>query len=123
MSFIKSGSRSKVIRVKASKGRDISSTNWLKRQLNDQYVIQAKIDGYKSRSAYKLLEINEKYSLIKPKMRIIDLGAAPGGWSQVASNIIGKEGLIVAIDLLDMESIPNVISIRISYLITLINIR
>jgi len=112
MSFIKSGSRSKVIRVKASKGRDISSTNWLKRQLNDQYVIQAKIDGYKSRSAYKLLEINEKYNLIKPKMRIIDLGAAPGGWSQVASNIIGKEGLIVAIDLLDMESIPNVITIK-----------
>jgi len=112
MLFIKSGSRSKVIRVKTGKGRELSSTSWLKRQLNDQYVIQAKIDGYKSRAAYKLLEINEKYKLIKPGMKIIDLGAAPGGWSQVASNIVGTKGAIIAVDLLDIEPIPNVITIK-----------
>lgn len=112
MSFIKSGTRSKAIRVKTGKGRDLSSTSWLKRQLNDPYVAQAKIDGYKSRAAYKLLEINAKYSLIKPGMKIIDLGAAPGGWSQVASNIIGVKGSIIAVDLLDIDPIPNVITFK-----------
>jgi len=112
MSFIQSGARSKVIKVKASNRRDTSSTNWLKRQLNDRYVTQAKIDGYRSRSAYKLLEINEKYNLLKPGMKIIDLGAAPGGWSQVASNIIGKNGAVIGVDLLEIEPLPNVITIK-----------
>ncbi len=93
------------VRVKTSKGRKIGSTLWLQRQLNDPYVARAKAEGYRSRAAYKLIEINERYKLLHKGQRIVDLGAAPGGWSQVAAPIAGTteaHPLIVAIDFLDM---------------------
>ncbi|WP_410521330.1 SAM-dependent methyltransferase [Candidatus Tisiphia endosymbiont of Myopa tessellatipennis] len=82
------GFRGKFVAVKTAKKRKNSSKKWLTRQLNDPYVSKAKLDGYRSRSAYKLLEIHEKFNLLKPGMKLVDLGAAPGGWSQVASKII-----------------------------------
>ncbi len=97
------GSRDLTVRVKTARGRKSSSTKWLQRQLNDPYVQQAKRDGYRSRAAYKILEIDEKFHLFKPNQRILDLGAAPGGWSQVAMQKIGKKGAIYGIDLLEIE--------------------
>lgn len=85
-----------------------SSRLWLQRQLTDPYVKRAQKDGYRSRAAYKLLEIQEKHKLIKPGMSVVDLGAAPGGWSQILSHIIGAKGHIIALDLLDMPPIPHV---------------
>jgi 23S rRNA (uridine2552-2'-O)-methyltransferase len=72
------------VRVKTAKGRKLSSTRWLERQLNDPYVARARAEGYRSRAAYKLIEIDDKLGLLKPGMRVVDLGAAPGGWAQVA---------------------------------------
>jgi 23S rRNA (uridine2552-2'-O)-methyltransferase len=86
-----------------------SSRNWIKRQINDPYVIMAKKEGYRSRSAFKLLEIQEKFNLIRKDSYVIDLGSSPGGWSQVASKICTK---VKAVDLLDMEPIQNVDFIR-----------
>jgi 23S rRNA (uridine2552-2'-O)-methyltransferase len=104
------------VRVKTSKGRKIGSTLWLQRQLNDPYVAKARAEGWRSRAAFKLLELDERYKLIKRGMRIVDLGAAPGGWSQVASKIVGTdhlgEPLIVGIDYLDMDAIPGVILLK-----------
>ncbi|MBN8828458.1 MAG: RlmE family RNA methyltransferase [Sphingobacteriia bacterium] len=103
--------RQKRVRVKTAKGRKLSSTRWLERQLNDPFVIEARERGYRSRAAFKLIEINEKFSLIKPGQVIVDLGAAPGGWSQVASEIVKpseKKGQVLAIDLLEMGEIPGV---------------
>lgn len=112
MTSISSGYRGKFVAVKTAKRRKTSSNQWLKRQLNDPYVSKAKIEGYRSRSAYKLLEIHEKFNLLKPGMKIVDLGAAPGGWSQVASRIIKVSeshlSKIVAIDLLEVEPIIGV---------------
>lgn len=105
----KSGSRDLTVRVKTAQGRKKSSTRWLQRQLNDPYVTQAKRDGYRSRAAYKLVDLNEKFHLLRPGMRVLDLGAAPGGWSQVALNIVGPQGKIVGIDLLPIDPIPGVI--------------
>jgi 23S rRNA (uridine2552-2'-O)-methyltransferase len=105
------GGRSLKTRVKTARKRSLSSTLWLERQLNDPYVAQAKRDGYRSRAAYKLLEMDERYRLFKPGLRIVDLGAAPGGWSQIAAkgvkSVDGK-GKVVGIDLLEMEPIPGV---------------
>jgi len=98
--------RSKRINVKTAKGRKPSSTRWLARQLNDNFVVQAKKEGYRSRAAYKLIEINEKFKILKKGMNILDLGAAPGGWSQVASKI--TSGNILAVDLLEIEPLPGV---------------
>ncbi|MBV1701459.1 MAG: RlmE family RNA methyltransferase [Hyphomicrobiales bacterium] len=87
----------------------MSSKLWLQRQLNDPYVAQAKREGYRSRAAYKLLEIDERYKLLKSGQKIIDLGAAPGGWSQVAAAKIGSaqgRGRIIGIDLLEIETLP-----------------
>lgn len=95
-------------RVKTAKGRSNSSTKWLKRQLNDPYVDQAKMDGYRSRAAYKLIEMDNRLNLLKPNMKIIELGAAPGGWSQVIKHKIGDNGKLLGIDLLEMEPIPGV---------------
>lgn len=83
-----------------------SSSRWLQEHHKDEYVLRARKDGYRSRAAYKLLEIQEKDQILKPGMTIVDLGAAPGGWSQVASEIVGEHGLIIAIDLLKMDPIP-----------------
>jgi 23S rRNA (uridine2552-2'-O)-methyltransferase len=105
------GGRSLKTRVKTARKRSLSSTLWLERQLNDPYVARAKREGYRSRAAYKLIEMDERYHLFKPGQRIVDLGAAPGGWSQVAANKLkAKEGKgkVVAIDLLDMEPVQGV---------------
>jgi len=88
--------------------RTKSSSEWLRRHVNDPFVKQAQIDGYRSRSAYKLVELDKKDRLIKPGMRIMDLGSAPGGWSQVAGRLVGKKGRVLATDILPMDPIPNV---------------
>jgi 23S rRNA (uridine2552-2'-O)-methyltransferase len=88
--------------------RTKSSSEWLRRHVNDPYVKQAQLDGYRSRSAYKLIELNEKDRLIKPGMRILDLGSAPGGWSQVAGKLVGRKGRVLATDILPMYPIDNV---------------
>lgn len=115
-----SGTRHLSERVKSAKGRKISSTRWLQRQLNDPYVKQAKADGYRSRAAYKLLELQEKFKLLKPAMRVVDLGAAPGGWSQVAAAIAkaGQAGTppVLAIDILAMPPLPGVDVIQLDFL-------
>jgi 23S rRNA (uridine2552-2'-O)-methyltransferase len=99
------------VRVKTSKGRKIGSTIWLQRQLNDPYVARAKAEGLRSRAAYKIKELDERYKLFKKGQRIVDLGAAPGGWSVVAAPIVGtteQNPLIVAIDFLEMDPISGV---------------
>src|SRR3569833_1170326 len=103
------------VRVKTSKGRKIGSTLWLQRQLNDPYVARAKAEGLRSRAAYKLIELNERHKLLRKGQRVVDLGAAPGGWSQVAAPIVGStdaQPLIVGIDYLDMDPIPGVILLK-----------
>ncbi len=88
--------------------RTKSSASWLSRHLSDPFVKQAQKDGYRSRSAYKLIELNEKDKLIRPGMRIMDLGSAPGGWSQVAGKLVGAKGRVLATDILPMEELKNV---------------
>lgn len=103
------------VRVKTSKGRKIGSTLWLQRQLNDPYVAKARAEGFRSRAAYKIQELDERYKLFHKGQRIVDLGAAPGGWSQVAAPIVGsteEKPLIVGIDYLDMAPIPGVILLQ-----------
>jgi len=84
------GDRKLAVRVKTARKRTLSSTLWLERQLNDPYVARARADGYRSRAAYKLLEIDDKYKLLKPGQRIVDLGCAPGGWAQIAAKRTGS---------------------------------
>ena len=91
------------VKVKSTKGRELSSTRWLERQLNDPYVREAKAQGYRSRAAFKLIELDQKYRLLKPGARVLDLGAAPGGWSQVVVAKVGARGKVVAADVLDIE--------------------
>jgi 23S rRNA (uridine2552-2'-O)-methyltransferase len=88
--------------------RSKSSSTWLQRHVSDPFVKKAQLDGYRSRSAYKLIELNEKDRLIRPAMRIMDLGSAPGGWSQVAGSLVGAKGRVLATDILPMEPIKNV---------------
>ena len=88
--------------------RSKSSHRWLQEHVNDPYVKQAQKDGYRSRSSYKLIELNEKDRLIRPGMLIMDLGSAPGGWSQVASKLVGDKGRVLATDILPMDAIKNV---------------
>ena len=92
--------------------RSKSSHNWLKEHFDDKYVKMAQKDGYRSRASYKLLEIQEKDKIIRPGMTVIDLGAAPGGWSQVTSRLIGGQGRLIASDILEMDSIPDVTFIQ-----------
>ncbi|MXO91807.1 RlmE family RNA methyltransferase [Pontixanthobacter aquaemixtae] len=94
-------------RVRSAKKRTQSSTLWLQRQLNDPYVKQAKADGYRSRAAYKLIELDEKFKVLKGIQRVVDLGIAPGGWSQVVRKVAPKAA-IVGIDLLEVEPIDGV---------------
>ena len=105
------GGRALKTRVRTARKRSLASTLWLERQLNDPFVAQAKREGYRSRAAYKLLEMAEKYGLFRPGQRIVDLGAAPGGWSQVAAQAVkaaeGK-GRVVAIDILPMDAVVGV---------------
>lgn len=113
------GRRDLSVRVKSARGRKLSSTLWLRRQLNDPYVAAAQKDGYRSRAAYKLIQLEEKCRLLKPGDRVVDLGAAPGGWSQVAavrvcsddaslSNAGKKQGQVIGIDLTAIDPIPGV---------------
>ena len=88
--------------------RTKSSASWLSRHLSDPYVKQAQKDGYRSRAAYKLIELNDKDRLIRPGMRVLDLGSAPGGWSQVAGRLVGSKGRVLATDILPMDAMPNV---------------
>ncbi len=98
-------------RLKTAKGRTTSQQIWLQRQINDPYVKKAKSAGYRSRAAFKLIEIDDKYRLLKPGMKVLDLGAAPGGWSQVAAEriqAVKSKGRVVAIDILDIEPVAGV---------------
>ena len=105
-----SGGRSLNQRVKTAKGRKLSSTLWIERQLNDPYVQRAKAEGYRSRAAYKLIEIDDKARFLKPGRTVVDLGAAPGGWSQVAADRVkaSERAPVVAIDILPMDPIDGV---------------
>ena len=106
-------------KLKPSKQRTVSSRQWLTRQLNDPYVRRAKSEGYRSRAAYKLVEIDDKARFLKRGARVVDLGAAPGGWSQVAAERVGTKGgkgKVVAIDLLDIEAIPGVTFMQLDFL-------
>ncbi|WP_297297687.1 RlmE family RNA methyltransferase [uncultured Methylovirgula sp.] len=98
-------------RVKTARKRSLASTLWLERQLNDPYVARAKAEGFRSRAAFKLLEIDARYHILKRGQKVVDLGAAPGGWSQVAAQKVGATeaaGKVFGIDLLPVETIPGV---------------
>lgn len=110
------GQRELRVRVKTAKGRKLSSTLWLERQLNDPYVIRAKKEGYRGRAAYKILELDDRYGFLKPGARVVDLGCAPGGWAQIAAlrvNALGQNpkkpvGSVLGIDLQEVEPIAGV---------------
>lgn len=113
------GNRELTVRLKTARRRTASSQRWLERQLNDPYVAASKRDGYRSRAAYKLIEIDDKSRLLKPGQIIVDLGAAPGGWSQVAAKRTkADEGLgqVVAIDYLAFDAIPGVEIFQLDFL-------
>jgi len=102
------------LQVRSKKAKTESSKNWIERQLNDPYVQRAQADGWRARSAYKLIELDEKFGLLKKGMRIVDLGAAPGGWVQVALH--KGAGAIVGIDLLEMDPIEGAILLQMDFL-------
>jgi len=105
------GGRKLAERVRTAKGRKIASTRWLQRQLNDPYIEEAKRRGYRSRAAFKLAEIDDRHHLLRPGMTVIDLGAAPGGWSQIAAQrvkVMAGEGRVIAVDLIAVEPISGV---------------
>jgi len=107
------------VTVKTGGKRKLSSKLWLERQLNDPYVAQAKRDGLRSRAAYKLVEIDDKYHFLKQGITVVDLGAAPGGWSQIAARRVGAadgRGKVIAIDLLEMPEIVGVTFARLDFL-------
>ena len=107
------------VKVNTAKGRTISSTRWLQRQLNDPFVKEAKIKGFRSRSAFKLLEIDNKFNLLKKGYSVLDLGSAPGGWCQVAAQKVGvksSENLVVGLDLKQCEAIVGVTFFEIDFL-------
>jgi 23S rRNA (uridine2552-2'-O)-methyltransferase len=107
-----SGSR---VRVRTGRGRTAQSTRWLERQLNDPYVRRAKAEGYRSRAAYKLLELDERFKLLKGAQRIVDLGIAPGGWSQVARQKC-PASMVVGIDLLPVDPIEGVAILQMDFM-------
>ena len=109
------GTRRLAVRLRTAKGRKLASTRWLTRQLNDPYVEEAKRRGYRSRAAFKLSEIDEKYHLLRPGMSVVDLGAAPGGWSQVAAQrikVMTGKGTVIAVDVVEMEPIWGVTALK-----------
>lgn len=95
-------------KIKDRKDRTVSSARWLERQINDPYVHAAKAKGYRSRAAFKIVELDDKYHFLKKGARVLDLGAAPGGWSQIAADRVGSTGRVVAMDILEMEPIDRV---------------
>ncbi len=112
----RAGARTQAVRVKTAKGRKISSTLWLRRQLNDPYVIEAQRQGYRSRAAFKLIQLDDKLRFLKPGMKVADLGAAPGGWTQVAVKRVHAEtpgrGRVVGIDLIPWEPVPGAVCLE-----------
>ena len=102
-------------RLKTAKGRKVSSTRWLERQLNDPYVKRAKAENYRSRAAYKLLELDERFGLLKSVKAVVDLGIAPGGWSQVVRRRV-PQAKVVAIDLLPTDSIEGVTILQMDFM-------
>jgi 23S rRNA (uridine2552-2'-O)-methyltransferase len=112
------GQRQLRVSLKAARRHSASSQRWLERQLNDPYVVAAKREGYRSRAAYKLAEIDSKYQFLKPGLRVIDLGAAPGGWSQVSAERVRSaegKGQVVAIDYLGMEPLAGVDILKLDF--------
>jgi 23S rRNA (uridine2552-2'-O)-methyltransferase len=103
-------------RLKDEKRRTLSSRTWLERQLSDPYVARAKREGFRSRAAFKIIEIDDKFHLLKPGARVVDLGAAPGGWSEIAARRIGPGGRVVALDILDMKPIAGVEFLQLDFL-------
>jgi 23S rRNA (uridine2552-2'-O)-methyltransferase len=115
----KESGRALKVRVKGGRARSLSSKLWLERQLNDPYVARAKREGLRSRAAYKLAEIDDKFHFFKPGGKVVDLGAAPGGWSQIAAKRVGAaegKGRVVAIDLLKMEEVSGVDFLQLDFL-------
>jgi 23S rRNA (uridine2552-2'-O)-methyltransferase len=114
----KDGARELKVRLKTGKGRSLSSKLWLERQLNDPYVVRAKREGFRSRAAFKLMEIDDKAHILRKGAHVVDLGAAPGGWSQVAAKRVEApaRGRVVAIDVLPMEPIAGVESMQLDFL-------
>jgi 23S rRNA (uridine2552-2'-O)-methyltransferase len=110
------GTRRASVRVKTAKKRTISSTLWLQRQLNDPYVAEAKRLGYRSRAAFKLVQLDDKYHLLSRGKRVVDLGCAPGGWCQVAVQRVGKTGKVVGIDYLEMPEVPGAQTLQLDFL-------
>jgi 23S rRNA (uridine2552-2'-O)-methyltransferase len=116
---VRSGGRDLKVRVKTGKNRSLSSKLWLERQLNDPYVARAKREGFRGRAAFKLIEIDDKHHLLKKGARVVDLGAAPGGWSQVAAKRVGVtegKGRVVGIDVLEMAPLAGVDFVRLDFL-------
>lgn len=114
------GGRRAAVRVKTVGKRSTSSARWLTRQLNDPYVAEAQRRGYRSRAAFKLLQLNEKFNLLRPGLRVVDLGAAPGGWTQVAVALVqpdlGRGGRVVGLDILPMDPLPGVTTLQADFL-------
>jgi 23S rRNA (uridine2552-2'-O)-methyltransferase len=113
------GERELKVRLRTGKGRSLASRLWLERQLNDPYVARAKREGLRSRAAYKLIEMDDKHRFLKPGGRVVDLGAAPGGWSQIAAKRVGADtgrGRVVAIDLLEMQPVAGSEVLRLDFL-------
>lgn len=115
----KDSGRALKVRVKGGRGRSLSSKLWLERQLNDPYVTRAKREGLRSRAAYKLAEIDDKFHFLKTGAKVLDLGAAPGGWSQIVAKRVGAaegKGRVVAMDVLKMEGVPGVDFLQLDFL-------
>lgn len=113
------GDRGLKIKVKTAKRRSAQSTRWLERQLNDPYVAAARREGWRSRAAFKLIELDDKYHFLKPGQAVVDLGAAPGGWSQVAAKRVEADkgrGKVVAIDILAIDPIPHVDFVELDFM-------
>nr|WP_295371371.1 RlmE family RNA methyltransferase [uncultured Sphingosinicella sp.] len=104
-----------VTRVKTAKGRKVGSTKWLERQLNDPYVKRAKAEGYRSRAAYKLTELDQRFGFLKGAQRVVDLGIAPGGWSQVVRKMVPK-AVVVGIDLLPTDPLEGVTILQMDFM-------
>ena len=108
------GQRDLKVKVKSARGKTVSQVKWLQRQLNDPYVKRAQLEGFRGRAAFKILELNEKYNFLIPGSKVVDLGCAPGGWSQVAVDLVNalgvkknvKIGSVIGIDLQEMEVLP-----------------
>jgi len=103
-------------RLKPDKRRTPSSRAWLERQISDPYVVRARREGFRSRAAYKLAEIDDKFHLLRPGARVVDLGAAPGGWSEIAARRVGASGCVIALDILDMKPIGGVEFLKLDFL-------